>query len=110
MHVIDKYGNQPIHLAAESGDPESVKILIGAGAKADIQGGPYLSQPIHEAARAGHAEVVQALLAAGADVNAPNNHGVTPLDLASYEKESNFKRTIRVLESAGGRRKASEAA
>lgn len=110
VQVIDKYGNQPIHLAAQSGDPDSVKILLDAGAKADIQGGPYLSQPIHEAARAGHAEVVQALLAAGADVNAPNDHGVTPLDLASSEKESNFKRTIRVLESAGGRRKASEAA
>jgi hypothetical protein len=32
------------------------------------------------------------------------------LDFASYEKESNFKRTIRVIESAGGKPKEPKAA
>ena len=43
--------------------------------------------PLHWAARWGHTEVAQALLEAGADVNAKNELGQTPLDMAAEEGE-----------------------
>ena len=47
--------------------------------------------PLHDAASMGHKEIVELLLAKGANVNAKNNYGNTPLDLASGET-ANFLR------------------
>ncbi len=101
----DRYDREPIHMAAESGDPESVEVLLNAGAKIDTKAGPYQHEPIHEAARAGHPLTVQALLARGANPNAVNINGVRPLDLASLETYAANRKTIRLLEAAGAKRK-----
>jgi len=50
-------------------------VLVGCG--------PSMS--IHDAAKAGNIEAVNQHLVVGADVNAKNNYGNTPLDLASGE-------------------------
>ena len=39
--------------------------------------------PLHIAASKSHKEIIELLIAKGADVNALNNKGDTPLDLAS---------------------------
>ena len=39
--------------------------------------------PLHYAAENGDAEIVKILLKYGADVNAKNEHGFTPLDVAT---------------------------
>ncbi|UCC99109.1 MAG: ankyrin repeat domain-containing protein, partial [Phycisphaerales bacterium] len=41
--------------------------------------------PLHCAARYGHKEVAELLIAKGAGVNARNNEGQTPLDIAVEE-------------------------
>lgn len=98
--ALDRYGNQPIHLATNA---ESVEVLLKAGAKVDALD-QFGAQPIHVAANAGYAQVVEALLAGGADANA-GSHGVRPLDCAKYGKGSTYAATIRVLEAAGAKRK-----
>ena len=58
----------PLHLAAETEEPEIIDILVGAGADVncvDIYG----ATPLHNAASEGIADVTESLLRNGADVN-----------------------------------------
>ena len=50
---------------------------------------------LHRAAFDGHTEIVRALLANGADVNAKNDNGYTPLQVA---KDLNNIAIIKILE------------
>ena len=69
----------PLHMAAAYGDhPESVRLLIQAGASVnstDSEG----ETPLHRAAYMGRAEVLEELLRAGASLDAKNVRGGTPL-------------------------------
>ena len=65
---------------AESGDVETVRILLGKGARMDGRIAHHFGRsPLQGAAENGHLEVVEMLLKAGADVNAgPSKYrGVT---------------------------------
>ncbi len=64
-----------IHDAAKKGNPEDVKL--------------------HDAAEKGNLEAVKQHLAAGADVNAKNNVGWTPLDLAILMNEKEIADLLR---------------
>ncbi|MEE8216502.1 MAG: ankyrin repeat domain-containing protein, partial [Acidiferrobacterales bacterium] len=59
----------PLHDAAENGDLDKVKRLIGEGADVNARD-DYSLTPLHFSAGAGHTAVVELLIAEGADVNA----------------------------------------
>ncbi len=81
-------GATPLHLAILTDQRHVAGFLIekgadlGARAK-DEHGGT----PLHWAAALGRIEMARRLVEAGADVNAPDNHGFTPLDATDYAPE-----------------------
>ncbi|MEN6625295.1 MAG: M56 family metallopeptidase [Candidatus Sumerlaeia bacterium] len=75
-------GFTPLHMAAQNGHLDTVKLLIGKGADVSARSETGLT-PLHLAAQGGHGETAEAIIAAGADVNAKDNSGNTPLTLAS---------------------------
>ncbi len=75
---------EDIHLAAETGNLDSIKVLLRNDPllMEAVDDGGYT--PLHEAAYAGHADVVRYLLGLGADADAASNSGSTPLHGAAY--------------------------
>ncbi len=62
-------GSSPLHQAAASGDVQSIRVLVAAGAKLDQRDAADLT-PLAYAVRNGSLPAAKALIAAGADVNA----------------------------------------
>jgi ankyrin repeat protein len=73
-------GGQPVLLAACSGEDQTdgVRLLLKHKARVEARGRLNRSA-LHVACLAGNASIAAALLDAGADVNARDEHGVTPL-------------------------------
>jgi ankyrin repeat protein len=89
-------GLSALHLAAQQGNLEIAKVLLGAKANvaAKTRIGGYT--PLHLAAQGAHVAVVKALLDAGADPTAATTtSGVTPLHLAA--QALNGEATVREL-------------
>ena len=102
-------GLTPLHVSAQEGNLDIVKLLIGAHANVEAKTrlGDYT--PLHLASGAAHEAVVRALLDAGADPAATTTStGVTPLHLAA--KAVNGARVVRVLMQKGAPVNAREAA
>ena len=79
--VASTFGNvTPLHSACASGERESARILLEAGADPNIrqQGG---FTPLHAAAQNGDEELTRLLLARGADPEAATDDGRTARDL-----------------------------
>jgi ankyrin repeat protein len=55
------------------------RVLLAAGAVADVTSGPTRGTALHQAARHGFVSVVQALLDHGASIDARDAKGETPL-------------------------------
>lgn len=73
----------PIHLAAEAGFADMVKLFLDRGVDINLRTeGQNKVACLHIAAGKGHAEVVELLLKAGADVNARDAKNETPLHWA----------------------------
>ena len=74
--------------AARSGEPESVRLLVEAGADPDRHdGGPNGWTPLLHAVHTRSPGAVRELLAAGADVNRAAPNGLTPLMMAAAERK-----------------------
>ncbi len=109
---IPASGLTPLHLAVLTNQVEVAELLIERGADLaarakDEHGGT----PLHWAAGLGRTEIAKRLVEAGADINAPDNHGYTPLDATSYapEYEPEAKASIaEFLEAKGARRRDSQ--
>jgi ankyrin repeat protein len=102
-------GLTALHIAAQTGNLEITRILVGARASvsAKTRLGDYT--PLHLAAGGGHTTVVRALIDAGADVNAVTTYtGVTPLHLAA--KAVGGETVVKTLIERGATVNAREAA
>lgn len=77
-----------MRLAAYSGYPEVVQLLLDQGANLS-----YVDKdgriPLYSAAEGGYAEVVQVLLDKGANPSSTDEDGETPLRLATYNSIEN---------------------
>ncbi|XP_037033284.1 putative ankyrin repeat protein RF_0381 isoform X1 [Bradysia coprophila] len=89
-----KYGQLPLHLAAQHGITSTIRLLIEKGA--NLQGTDNDNNtPLHYAAESGKYAAVNALIRAGADVNAVTNDGVTPLKMAIHYRHLRVSRLLR---------------
>ena len=97
--AANRYGVQPIALAAENGNAAVLGALLAAGADATaaLPGG---ETALMTAARSGRPDALRVLIAYGADVNARDaTHGQTPLMWAAARGHA---RAIHLLAEAGG--------
>ena len=78
----DEYGYTALHMAAEEGLLEMVKLLVANGANPNALSNEGFT-PLHVATQP---NVVRDLITAGANVNACANNGITPL---LYQSEEN---------------------
>jgi hypothetical protein len=99
-------GATPLHLAAAGGHDEVIRILLDHGAPIDAAARDRnQGTPLHWAIAGGKAESVEILLAAGADIHAENQHGQTPLDLATALETTHAQggAIVAYLQDKGGR-------
>src|SRR6185312_13943247 len=71
----------PLSLAAALGQDDVCKVLIGAGAKVNVQDKFGLT-PLHKAVSIADTNMIHMLLKSGADVTMRNGQDETPLDFA----------------------------
>jgi cytohesin len=83
----------PLHVAAEYGHDDVVRLLLEAGAAIDSRRIEGLT-PLHLAASYGRFPVVKRLLAAGANPNSRESGGWTPLHRAASEGHENVVRLL----------------
>jgi ankyrin repeat protein len=74
-------GWSPLHVAAEQGNVEVVRILVEHGMDVTAKAGNGWT-PLHVATEQGNVELVRFLVEHGAEPSAPANDGQTPLHLA----------------------------
>jgi ankyrin repeat protein len=116
----DHLGWTPLHGASSKGLKTVVELLIAEGADVNAKNKYGSSTPLHFAAFGGHKEIAELLIAAGADVNAKSEEGYTlnakddggdtPLDLAemvlgydSPEAKAAKKEIVDLLRKHGGK-------
>jgi len=76
---------KPLHTAAATGNPETVKLLVELGANINCTN-EFMRTPMHYAAAAGHLDVIKILHGAGANLQAVDFRGSTPLHDAAAAK------------------------
>jgi hemoglobin len=69
-------GHTPLYYASTGA---LARVLLAAGANANVPSGPTRGTPLHQAARRGYAPVAAALLDGGANIEARDGKGQTPL-------------------------------
>jgi len=100
LDILDdqnKARKTPLHLSAELGQAECVRILLDCQAspdRLDLEG----ETPVHIAVRNNDLETLRYLLSFKADPNIPNNFGKFPLHLAV---ENNLLVAVQLLVSSG---------
>jgi truncated hemoglobin YjbI/ankyrin repeat protein len=84
--VLIRSGADPDAREAEGHTPlyrtstgDVARVLLTAGAAADVASGPTRGTPLHQAARRGYVSVAEALLVHGATIDARDSKGQTPL-------------------------------
>lgn len=78
----------PLYQAADSGDLETVKLLLQAGANPNLARDLPRDMPLHRACCGGHVQIVECLLKAGADVKMLNKKGRTALEELRQTKKT----------------------
>jgi ankyrin repeat protein len=88
IYQKDSFGNPPLHIAAQSNQPDAAQFLLES--KADISAKDNLGgTALHFAAQEGHCEASKLLIAFGADTKAITNNGRTPLQIAVSQNHTN---------------------
>lgn len=80
-NVIEKNGNQLIHLASISGSSATLLLILKNGGNIEALGDRKY-KPIHYAVERSFANIVKILIDNKADINAKNDKGDTPLSLS----------------------------
>ena len=86
IKLDDDNHSSPLHLAAEEGLSELVKVLLSKGADIEAKD-DWQETALHKAAMEGHEEVTRLLIQNKAEVNAKNKSDWTPLHIASFGRE-----------------------
>ena len=81
QETADWFEREQLHFAADEGDFDKVKELVGEGYDLNAFDEDLSLTPLHYAAKGEHFEIVKFLLSVGADVNAHDEvrSGETPL-------------------------------
>ncbi len=79
LTAVDTWRNTPLHSRARSWR-SSIAVLLELGA--DVNAVASIGTPLHAAADSKHAENARQLLARGAQIDARNEEGLTPLEVA----------------------------
>jgi len=105
---IPASGATPLHLAVLADQGEIAEFLIEKGANLEATAqDEHGGTPLHWAAALGRIEMARRLIDAGADVNAEDDHGLTPLDATAHDPESQKEAKLeiaRLLQQRGARR------
>jgi len=83
-----------IHITADKGYIEIMRVLLAAKANPNLRSSEGRMTPLHYAASCGRTEVVSSLIAAGADVNAQNISDNTPLLMACNKGHTDTVREL----------------
>ncbi len=94
---FSRQGPPPFREPGDRNPAEAVKLLIKAGADPNVWSWPDNSPPIHRAVALGNLDVIKALAAAGAKLDAIDNDGQTPLQIA---EQNNTPEAIKKAEEA----------
>jgi ankyrin repeat protein len=83
VNFEDEHGLTPLVYAVESGSVGAVRLLLQAGAGAQVQSGPKGTSLLHDAANHGQLEIYRLLLENGADPDPRTVDNRTPLHFAA---------------------------
>ena len=86
----DGDGITPIHYAAEKGHLEILKFLVNFTDSPNTIQDNDGNTPLHDAAKSGHLDVVKFLVPLWENPNHQNNNGITPIDVARFQKHENI--------------------
>ncbi|KAI9692467.1 MAG: hypothetical protein M1822_006698 [Bathelium mastoideum] len=90
----------PMHIAAQHGHVDIIRILIKKGAKMSQAAGQHCRTPLHCAVLEGHIEAVRVLVQSGTDIDARARYGDTALHSAAALGHAEI---VRVLIQCGAR-------
>jgi len=94
LNTQDEYGNQPLHCAASSDNPEAINFLLTIPRiKIEALNASHMT-PLIWAAFNGKVNSVKALLAAHANPNSQDISGNTPLHYACMNKQTDLVRIL----------------
>ncbi|XP_070560828.1 ankyrin-1-like isoform X2 [Ptychodera flava] len=99
VDITDTQGRSPLHLAAEKGSIETVRVLLENGA--DVNRLTKQKRgPLHFAAARGHTEVVKLLLDEGSEINQRDRYLLTARDVAENKRHDDV---VDLLEERGAK-------
>ncbi len=84
VNLKDRYGETPLHYAAENGSTRMAEFLIASGADVNAKNAKG-ETPLHSATLWGYRQMVELLIAHGADLKAKTNEGQTAVDIATQQ-------------------------
>ena len=90
----DRFGQTPLHDAAQYGHKDIAGLLIDYGTDVNVRD-KFMWTPLHAAVAGGHKDMVELLIAKGAKINVKEKSGRTPLHVAAIEGHKELVKLLR---------------